>query len=286
MSSYAITGASKGIGLEFVRQLAANTSNTVLAIVRNPKSSDISELASKYPNVHVVNGDVTDPKSILEAASTASTITGGKLDVLIHNSNAIDPATMALSPSQFLFDAEAVRAAFEPSLVTAIYGGLWATNAFLPLIEKGSQKKIVHISTAMADTDFINKTGISYGVAYSVAKAGMNVQVAKYAAELAPKGIKVLALSPGWVDTWEGKWTFPRLVAKMVDSNMIPGEKPAEVVQGEEFMLKQFQIADPELKGQIQPEESVSKCLEVIERLDEKSSGLLLSHHGDRERWT
>ncbi|EEA26696.1 hypothetical protein TMatcc_005020 [Talaromyces marneffei ATCC 18224] len=267
MSSYAITGASKGIGLEFVRQLAANTSNTVLAIVRNPKSSDISELASKYPNVHVVNGDVTDPKSILEAASTASTITGGKLDVLIHNSNAIDPATMALSPSQFLFDAEAVRAAFEPSLVTAIYGGLWATNAFLPLIEKGSQKKIVHISTAMADTDFINKTGISYGVAYSVAKAGMNVQVAKYAAELAPKGIKVLALSPGWVDTWEG-------------------EKPAEVVQGEEFMLKQFQIADPELKGQIQPEESVSKCLEVIERLDEKSSGLLLSHHGDRERWT
>jgi hypothetical protein len=58
------------------------------------------------------------------------------------------------------------------------------------------------------------------------------------------------------------------------------------VVQGEEFMLKQFQVVDPELKGQILPEESVRKCLDVIERLDEKSSGLLLSHHGDRERWT
>lgn len=208
MSSYAITGASKGIGLEFVRQLAADTSNTVLAIVRNPKASEISELASKHPNVHVVKGDVTDPKSILEAASTAATITGGKLDVLIHNSNAIDSATAAFSPSQFPFDAEAVRAIFEPSFNTAIYGGLWATNAFLPLIEKGNQKKIVHISTAMGDTDFINKTGVSYAVAYSVAKAGMNIQVAKYAAELAPKGIKVLALSPGWVDTWEGKWPF------------------------------------------------------------------------------
>lgn len=212
MSSYAITGASKGIGLEFVRQLAANTDNTVLAIVRNPKASDINEVASKYPNVHIIKGDVTDPRSILEAASGASTITGGKLDVLIHNSNAVDSATMALSPSQFPFDAEAVQKMFEPSLVTAIYGGLWATNAFLPLIEEGAQKKIVHISSAMALPDLINKTGISYAVAYSVAKAGMNVQVAKYAAELAPKGIKVLALSPGWVNTYDGKCLFHALL--------------------------------------------------------------------------
>jgi NAD(P)-dependent dehydrogenase (short-subunit alcohol dehydrogenase family) len=57
----------------------------------------------------------------------------------------------------------------------------------------------------MADLDLIKASGLSYAVAYSVSKAGMNVQVAKYATELAPKGIKVLALSPGWVDTWEGK---------------------------------------------------------------------------------
>lgn len=206
MSLYAITGASKGIGREFVRQLAADSTNTVLAIVRNPGSPDISEIASKHPNVHVIKGDVTDPKSILHAASAATVITGGKLDVLIHNSNAVDMASMSFNPTQIPFDAQAIREIFDPSLKTAIYGGIWATNAFLPLIEKGVQKKIVHISTAMADLDLINSTGVSYGVAYSVAKAGMNVQVAKYAVELAPKGIKVLALSPGWVDTWEGKW--------------------------------------------------------------------------------
>ncbi|GLI77790.1 hypothetical protein PoHVEF18_006084 [Penicillium ochrochloron] len=263
MSSYAITGASKGIGREFVRQLAADTTNTVLAIVRNPESPDISELASKHPNVHVIKGDVTDPKSILDAASAATAITGGKLDVLIHNSNAVDMASMSFNPTQIPFDAQAVREIFEPSLNTAIYGGIWATNAFLPLIEKGIQKKIVHISTAMADLDSINTTGISYAVAYSVAKAGMNVQVAKYAAELAPKGIKVLALSPGWVDTWEG-------------------EKPPHVKEGENFMLKQFQAVEPELKGQIQPEESVRKSLQVIERLDAETSGQLLSHNGNR----
>ena len=50
-------------------------------------------------------------------------------------------------------------------------------------------------------------------------------------------------------------------------------------------MLKQFQAAEPELKGQIRPEESVRKCLQVIESLDAKTSGLFLSHNGDRAKW-
>ncbi|KAJ5937538.1 Short-chain dehydrogenase/reductase SDR [Penicillium verhagenii] len=266
MSSYVITGASKGLGLEFVRQLATNETNTVLAVVRNTESPDMSDLATNHPNLHFIKGDVTDPKSILDAASAVAAITGGKLDVLIHNSNAVDMASMGFNPTQIPFDSQATRAIFEPSFSTAIYGGLWATNAFLPLIEKGVQKKIVHISTAMADTSFINKSGVSYAVAYSVAKAGMNVQVAKYAAELAPKGIKVLALSPGWVDTWDG-------------------DKPPQAVEADKFMLKQFQAAAPELKGQIQPEESVKKALQVINSLNAKTSGLLLSHNGDQERW-
>lgn len=205
MSSYAITGASKGIGFEFVRQLAADPTNTVLAIVRDSKSPKISNLASNHANLHIVEGDVTDPKSILDAAAKAASITDGKLDVLIHNSNAVDLATWSYGPSQIPLDVQATQEIFKLPLNTGVYGGLWTTNAFLPLIEKGVQKKIVHISSAMADTDLIKTIGIDYGVAYAVAKAGMNVQVAKYATELAPKGIKVLALSPGWVDTWEGK---------------------------------------------------------------------------------
>lgn len=204
MPSYAITGASKGLGREFVRQIAEDPSNTVLAIVRDPEAPQIKELGLNKPNVHIIKGNVTDPKSLLEAAAEAAAITGGKLDVLIHNANATDPATFGYGPSQVPLDVEATEKFFDAPIRTAIYGGLWATNAFLPLIEKGSEKKIVHISTGMADLDLINKTGVDYAVAYSVAKAGMNVQVAKYAVELAPKGIKVLALSPGWVDTWEG----------------------------------------------------------------------------------
>jgi 16S rRNA U516 pseudouridylate synthase RsuA-like enzyme len=70
-----------------------------------------------------------------------------------------------------------------------------------------------------------------------------------------------------------------------METDIITGEKPPEVLQAESVMLKQFQTAEPELKGQIRPEESVRKSLEVIGRLDAKTSGLLLSHNGIRGRW-
>lgn len=205
MPSYAITGASKGIGREYVRQLSANSSTTVVAIVRDPNATGIKDLYPRNANVHFVRGNVTDPESMLSAATETAKITGGGLDVLIHNANAVDPATFSYTPSQIPLDVKATEEFFDAPFRTAIYGGLWATNAFLPLIERGVEKKIVHISTGMADLELIKTTGIDYAVSYAVAKAGMNVQVAKYAAELAPKGIKVLALSPGWVDTWEGE---------------------------------------------------------------------------------
>lgn len=75
------------------------------------------------------------------------------------------------------------------------------------------------------------------------------------------------------------------LTAIMVGTDIIAGDKPSQVVEAEKVMLKQFQAAEPELKGQIQPEESVRKCLQVIGCLDAETSGLLLSHNGDKERW-
>lgn len=68
----------------------------------------------------------------------------------------------------------------------------------------------------------------------------------------------------------------------IVDTDIIAGEKPSEVVEAENFMLKQFQLAEPELKGQIQPEESVRETLRVIDSMDAQSSGQLLSHHGNK----
>lgn len=73
--------------------------------------------------------------------------------------------------------------------------------------------------------------------------------------------------------------------AAVLDTDLVAGAKPPPVVEAEKAMLKQFQAADPALKGQIQPEESVRKCLQVIESLDAETSGLFLSHNGDRAKW-
>ncbi|KAI8717868.1 hypothetical protein NCS52_00864000 [Fusarium sp. LHS14.1] len=262
MPSYAITGASKGIGSEFVRQLSQDPSNTVFAIVRDPELPKLKSLAEPS-NVHLIKGDVTDPASILSAASRVSELSDGKLDVLIHNSNANDMETIAHSPSQVPFDVDATKKFFDLSFQTAIYGGLWTTNAFLPLIEKGTEKKIVHISSGMADIDLIRKAGIPYALAYAVGKAGMNVQIAKYAAELAPKRIKTLSLSPGWVDTYEG-----------------PLPKPVEVIQADEDLKVRFLKVDPTLKEKITPKKSVEMQLQVIANLNEETSGSFMSHRG------
>lgn len=72
----------------------------------------------------------------------------------------------------------------------------------------------------------------------------------------------------------------------MADTNIVTtGEMPSEVAQANQFMLEQFRAEDPSLQGQIRPEESVRKSLEVIEGLDSEKSGSFMSHNGNRVDW-
>jgi NAD(P)-dependent dehydrogenase (short-subunit alcohol dehydrogenase family) len=82
-------------------------------------------------------------------------------------------------------------------------------NAFLGLVRKGSEKKIIYISSPSGDVEFNRITQIPGVVGYGAAKAGMNLVMSKYSAELAPEGIKVLSMSPGWVDTDAGESADP-----------------------------------------------------------------------------
>ena len=83
---------------------------------------------------------------------------------------------------------------------------MYTINAFLPLIKNGSEKKIIFISSGIADVDVIRTTAVPFQIGYSVSKAGANTVMAKYAVELAAEGILTLSLSPGWVATDAGRW--------------------------------------------------------------------------------
>ena len=144
--------------------------------------------------------------SLTSAASLAAPLLPHGLDVLIIN-GAYNTSSMSFrAPSSFSSPAESevLKEDMHASLDVNVLGVVYSINAFLPLIEKGTLKKIVAISTGLADPDFaIAGDGNPLFITYASMKAALNMVVAKFAAELRSKDVKVLALSPGLVNTKE-----------------------------------------------------------------------------------
>jgi len=267
MSSYAVTGASRGLGFEFVNQLSANPSNHVFGLVRDPKNAKkLQELAASKKNVHVVKAEITDPKSLKAAAAAVAKVTGGSLGILINNAGLVEEEVFLLSPTDFEGKEADLERVVDQSIKTNVLGVIYAVNAFLPLIRAGKTKKIINLSTGMADEEVILTTEISQAVPYSLSKAALNTVNAKYAVQLKPEGVVVSAISPGWVDT---STTEPT-----------EGDK-----QAYNWMLGQFRKMAPELPGQLTAKDSVKMQLDTIEKLTIEDSGKFISHHGPNTQW-
>jgi NAD(P)-dependent dehydrogenase (short-subunit alcohol dehydrogenase family) len=82
-----------------------------------------------------------------------------------------------------------------------VIGNIHVFNLFMPLVLKGKAKKVVAISSGMADVEFISKFEIEPAAPYSISKAGTNVVIAKFSAEYRKEGVLFLSISPGVVDT-------------------------------------------------------------------------------------
>lgn len=87
------------------------------------------------------------------------------------------------------------------SFTTNVVGVIQTINVFVPLLRKGTEKKVLTLSTGMADADIINQVEIDVAAPYSISKAAVNVAVAKYNALYKKEGILFMAISPGYVDT-------------------------------------------------------------------------------------
>jgi NAD(P)-dependent dehydrogenase (short-subunit alcohol dehydrogenase family) len=87
MPVYCITGTNRGLGLEFVRQLSARPSNTLIATVRSLATSDLTDLkAASHSNVHVLECDTSNASSVAHFAAQASTaLNGAKIDFLLNS---------------------------------------------------------------------------------------------------------------------------------------------------------------------------------------------------------
>ena len=121
----------------------------------------------------------------------------------------------------------------------------------------------------MADIELINELDLALNTTYSVTKAASNTLVAKYNAALGKsEGILVFSMSPGVVNTMEGK------------SNQLTEQEMGALMA----MTQQFAEKWPHFKGPVPPRESVLAQLKVIERATvEDFGGAFVSHYGNKE---
>ncbi|KAI8375068.1 4-dihydrotrisporin dehydrogenase [Choanephora cucurbitarum] len=191
--TYIVTGASRGLGLEFVKQIIAN-GNRVFACARNPNNA--LELAKLVDNqkVFAVKMDADDEASIKAAAEEINAKAPEGIDVLINNAG-------MLSAMGSTFET-CTKDDLLKTLMTNVVGVNEATKAFVPLLRKGSTKKILNMSSILGSIELVDTgNGDSFGVPYGVSKAALNMLTKSTAMTLANEGFIVYASHPGWVQT-------------------------------------------------------------------------------------
>ena len=174
-----ITGANRGIGLELVKQYAANGWK-VLACCREPQSA---KALNALNNVKTFALDVADFKQI---DALAMQLKGHAIDVLINNAG--------VYPHGSLDDAHVWAEAFKINSMAPHK----MADAFKSHIAKSTLKKLATLSSKMGSIDD-NTSGGSY--MYRSSKVAVNMVMKSLAIDLKPLGISVVTLHPGWVQT-------------------------------------------------------------------------------------
>lgn len=203
-----VTGANKGIGREIARQLG-KTGFTVWLGCRDEGRGRKAEeeLRAEGVDAHLVLLDITDDASVHAAVDQLGQH-APHLDVLINNVGI--GSGLGTQPSDENVDE--IRAQFE----TNVFGTIRVTQAFLPLVKKASDARIVMMSSGLGSitltADMKSPTWNLAAMGYSASKAALNMFTVKLAKELLATGIKVNAACPGSVATDMGGPGAPRTV--------------------------------------------------------------------------
>lgn len=205
-----ITGASRGIGLELVKQYStAHQGNIVLAAVRNPpQASELKAFAGQHSNVHIIALDVDSEESIRASVKQVEKVVD-RLDVLINNA-AIAGGADALNPATV--SAQTLNSVFN----TNVTGVLIVTQTYLPLLQRsGTDAKVVNVSTGLGSNALAFVMGQTFA-AYGVSKAALNYLTTVF--RHAVPSVTFLAINPGWVATDMGNGGGHQAPTKVEDS--------------------------------------------------------------------
>ncbi|MCH7635477.1 MAG: SDR family oxidoreductase [Proteobacteria bacterium] len=183
MPTVLITGANRGIGLEFARQYA-EAGYRVHAACRTPESADALGSLGKGVKLHAL--DVTDHAGI---EALAAGLEGEAIDIVINNAG-IYGDQQELGKIDY--------AAWEEVMRVNTLAPLKMAECFLPHLEAGKMKMIASLTSRMGSIAENDAGGVYI---YRSSKAALNAAARSLALDLAPRGITVIVFHPGWVKT-------------------------------------------------------------------------------------
>lgn len=243
MASFLITGASRGLGLAFVKELASRKSSDVSNIFAGARSNvpALQELSKTDPRVQFVKLDVTNPESVKEAAAQVEKkLEGRGLDVLINNAAVCHYDMQKMTNPTLEKDIMREMTGLEEEFQVNVLGVQYTTREFLPLVEKSELKKVVNITSTFGSISSASDPAIAWSPcpAYKITKAALNALTVQYALEYQNKGFSFIALCPGWLKTDLG--------SQMADLTTEEGAKasldiiltPGQVYNGKFPMIK------------------------------------------------
>lgn len=193
MQKILITGANRGLGLEFTRQYAAEGWH-IIACCRSPESADeLKTLAAGNSNIIIEKLDVADFAAIDQLGIKYKET---PIDILLNNAGIIGPIPideniMRQHFGQMEYDI------WEDVMRVNCYAPMKLTETFMDNVAASDQKKIICISSSVGSISEMNIPG----VAYASSKTALNRAMTIAARELKPKGVIVGLFCPGYVKT-------------------------------------------------------------------------------------
>ena len=188
MPSALITGANRGLGLEFARQYL-DDGWQVHAACRDPESaSELRRLADASDRkLRIIALDVTDPSSIKPAAAE---LDGQAIDLLLNNAGVMGARGQTIGN----IDYDAWAKVLDANTI----GPMRVSEAFVDHVARSERKLIVTLTSGMGSLADNTSGG---WIAYRSSKAAVNMVMRSLAIDLGPLGITCVVVNPGWVLT-------------------------------------------------------------------------------------
>jgi NAD(P)-dependent dehydrogenase (short-subunit alcohol dehydrogenase family) len=224
-----VTGASRGLGKALAEELARAGARVVLVARSQAELERVAEdIRARGGEAHALGFDVGRKEDVYAIAGAAAALVG-PIDLLIHNASALGP-----TPLRLLLDTDCED--LSNVLSTNLVGPFRLTKAIAGSMALRKTGTIVHVSSD-ASVNAYERWG-----AYSVSKAALDHLSRLWAAELSERGVRVLSVDPGEMDTLMHRQALPdadpasllrpsevaRRIVRLIEDDSVPSGSRVE----------------------------------------------------------